>query len=68
VVIGGEEQPVEPLGSWNEEIRSGASVTNHRRLRLRIDEGIVIDVVGHDGDPRWRITAERSGRPGERST
>lgn len=57
VTIGGEEEPVEMLGSWLED-RDGVRV---RRLRLRTADGTRLDAVdGPDG--RWRIAAEE--RPG----
>jgi MFS family permease len=57
VVIGGEEEPVEVLQSWNEE-RDGARL---RRFRLRLADGSRMDVVGN-GD-RWRV--DRELPPGE---
>ncbi len=53
VVIGGEEQRVEALGSLSEE-RGGVRV---RRLRLRTPDS-VIDLESSSGSSRWRVARE----------
>jgi hypothetical protein len=54
VDLGGEDEPVEVLGSWREE-RSGVRLTRHR---LRLPDASIIDVVGEPGADRWRIERE----------
>jgi MFS family permease len=62
VIVGGEEEPVEVVGSWIEE-RGGERLT---RYRLRLSDGSTLDVAGPSGD-RWRLERElppaSSGRP-----
>jgi MFS family permease len=55
VVVGGEEEAVEVIGSWNEE-RAGE---RSRRFRLRVKDGTMLEVVG-DGGARWRLEREES--------
>jgi MFS family permease len=60
VLIGGEEEPVELLGSWTEE-RNGERL---RRLRLGMEDGTRIDVAAlSDPGSRWRIEREHEGTP-----
>jgi MFS family permease len=54
VVIGGEEEPVELLGSWSEE-RSGVRL---RRLKVRTVDGSVLELVSGSNGGRWRIERE----------
>jgi MFS family permease len=54
VVIGGEEEPVEVLRSWNED-RGGVPL---RRFRLRLADGSRIDVVGASNADRWSMERE----------
>jgi MFS family permease len=54
VDFGGEQEPVEVLGSWREE-RSDVRLTRHR---LRLPDRSVIDVVGEPGADRWRVDRE----------
>jgi MFS family permease len=55
VVVGGDEEPVEVVGSWTEE-RDGE---RRRRFRLRTGDGTLLDVVGDRG-ARWRLEREVS--------
>jgi MFS family permease len=54
VDFGGEEEPVEVLGSWTED-RSGLRLTRHR---LRLANGSAIDIVGSPREHRWRVERE----------
>jgi MFS family permease len=56
IVVGGEEEPVEPLGSWIED-RDGVPL---RRLRVRSPNG-TLDLQSGPRE-RWRIVP-RSSRP-----
>jgi MFS family permease len=58
VRVGGEEEPVEVVGSWNEE-RQGS---RRRRFRLRANDGTVLDVIGEEGG-RWRLEREEPPQP-----
>jgi MFS family permease len=55
IVVAGEEEPVEVVGSWSEE-RDGVRV---RRFRLRVD-GDLLDVVGREAGGTWQV--ERRSR------
>jgi MFS family permease len=55
IVEGGEEEPVELVGSWN-EMRSGEAV---RRLRVRTEDGVELDLVGPTRADRWTVERER---------
>jgi MFS family permease len=60
IVIGGAEEPVEVLGSWNEE-RGGQPL---RRLRVRTGDGERLDLVATKGASRWRVEREmQAGGP-----
>jgi MFS family permease len=50
VELGGEEQPVEVLGSWEDE-RSGIRL---RRFRLEGGDGTLMEIAS-DRDGRWRV-------------
>jgi MFS family permease len=55
MTIGGEEEPVEVVGSWDEELAGRLSRVRQRRFRLRTSDGSRLDVVQSDGEPRWRV-------------
>lgn len=58
LVIGGEEEPVEVLGSWYEEVRPGSANHRRRRFRLRAADGWSFDVARIDGEARWLVLRE----------
>ncbi|HJP66751.1 MAG TPA: MFS transporter, partial [Actinomycetota bacterium] len=51
IVVGGEEQPVEPIAS-STEMRGGRLV---RRFRVRDAEGNVFDILGESDTGRWHV-------------
>jgi MFS family permease len=57
VVVAGETEPVEMVGSWYEEIAGtgGGAPIRQRRLRLRTADGSLLDVVQPDGRSRWLV-------------
>jgi MFS family permease len=55
IVIGGEEEPVEVVRSWNEEIEQGGVVVRQRRFRLRAEDGSLLEITSGDDD-RWLLT------------
>jgi MFS family permease len=63
VVIGGEEDPVEVVGSWTEE----SNGTRLRRFRLRASDGTLLEVRGETADGRWRLDRESSPQPNKAS-
>ncbi len=56
VVIAGEEEPVEVLQSWNEEVDRRGQVTRRRRFRLRASDGTQMEITSDEND-RWLLTA-----------
>ena len=56
VVIAGEEEPVEVLRSWNEEVDRRGVVVRRRRFRLRTSDGTRMEITSDDDD-RWLLTA-----------
>jgi MFS family permease len=54
MVIGGEEEPVQLIGSWDED-RSGVRL---RRLRVRTQSGSTLDLTGESNASRWMIERE----------
>jgi MFS family permease len=59
VRVGGDDVPVELLGSWSEE-RDGERL---RRFRLRAADGTLLEVVGDERGERWRLEREESLQP-----
>jgi hypothetical protein len=57
VEIGGEEEPVEVLGFWEEEVRG----RRQRRFRLETSDGRLLEISG-DPDGRWWIEREIESR------
>jgi MFS family permease len=55
VVIGGEEEPVEVVRSWNEEVDGRGVVVRRRRFRLRASDGTHFEIASGTGD-RWLLT------------
>lgn len=55
VVIAGEEEPVEVLQSWNEEVGRRGAVVRRRRFRLRAPDGTRMEITS-DEDNRWLLT------------
>jgi MFS family permease len=56
MAIGGEEEPVEVVGSWDEEVVGRRrTLARQRRFRLRTSDGSRLDVVQSDGEQRWRL-------------
>jgi MFS family permease len=68
IVIGGEEEAVEAVGSWTEEVVRGTARTRRRRLRLRFDDGSVAEVTAEDGTARWQLSSEVSARTTDEGT
>ena len=58
VVTGGEEEPVEVLGSWREEVADGPTTTRRWRFRLRAADGSELEVVRADGQHGWLVQRE----------
>ncbi len=58
VVIGGEEEPVEVLGSWHEELARARGSVRRRRFRLQASDGSQIEVAREDGQDRWLVQRE----------
>jgi hypothetical protein len=58
VVIGGEEERVEVLGSWIEEITGGEILIRQRRFRLRSSDGTVMEIAGQPAEGPWRLERE----------
>ncbi|HEV8419900.1 MAG TPA: MFS transporter, partial [Actinomycetota bacterium] len=56
VLIGGEEEPVEVLKSWNEEVDRRGAVVRRRRFRLRASDGTRMEIASDEND-RWLLTA-----------
>jgi len=56
VVIGGEEEPVEVVRSWNEEVNGAGVVLRRRRFRLRASDGTQMEITSGEGG-RWLLTA-----------
>jgi hypothetical protein len=52
--VGGEEEPVEVVGSWQEEA-TGQDQGRRRRIRLLVPDGTRLDVVQAEGQRRWRV-------------
>ena len=69
LVIGREEEPVEVLGSWNEELRGAEGVpgVRRRRFRVRTPDGSILVLEGDGSADAWQIHLEapavRSGYP-----
>ena len=51
IEVAGEDEPVEVLGSYEEE-RNGARI---RRFRVRTPEGDIADLIGGSEGDRWRL-------------
>jgi hypothetical protein len=58
VVIGGEEEPVEVLGSWHEELTGARGSARRRRFRLQASDGWQLEVARDDGQDRWLVQRE----------
>jgi MFS family permease len=54
VRVGGEDEPVEVIGAWNEE-RDGSRL---RRFRLRTSDGTILEIALGDRGERWRLERE----------
>lgn len=55
IVIGGEEEPVDVVGSWHEEVVAGRMAARSMRYRLVTAGGDRLEVVQTGGRGRWRI-------------
>jgi len=53
ILVGGEEERVEVLGSWEEEVGG----RRHRRFRLEDEDGTLLEIV-QAGQDRWRVERE----------
>jgi MFS family permease len=58
LVIAGDEEAVEVLGSWSEEVSEGAATLRRRRFRLRLGDGSIMEIVGGSSDVGWRVERE----------
>ena len=58
VVIGGEEEPVEVLRSWHEELAGAGGSARRRRFRLQTADGSQLEVAREDGQDRWLVERE----------
>jgi MFS family permease len=66
IAIGGEEEAVEVVGSWQEEL-VGRSRHRQRRFRLAVPDGSRVDVVQSEGETRWRVDDDLPTGPNRRS-
>jgi len=57
IVVGGDEEPVDVLRSWNED-QAGA---RRRCFRVRTPDGWIVDLAEEPGRDRWRV--ERTTQP-----
>lgn len=55
MVVAGEEEPIEVVGSWQEESMRDPGTLRHRRFRLRSADDARFDVVQAEGENRWRM-------------
>jgi hypothetical protein len=64
VVIAGEEEPVEVLKSWTEEVDvdRGGQPMRRRRFRVRASDGTIMEIAS-EGDA-WVLTSMLSSAPG----
>ena len=58
VVIGGDEEPVEVLRSWHEEVAGAGGSARRRRFRLQAADGSQLEVAREDGQDRWLVERE----------
>lgn len=56
VVVGDEEEPVEVLKSWDEQVDRQGEVVRRRRFRLRASDGSIMEITTDEND-RWLLTA-----------
>jgi MFS family permease len=56
IVVAGEEEPVEVLRSWNEQVDLRGVVLRRRRFRLRTEDGTRVEISSGEDD-RWLLTA-----------
>jgi MFS family permease len=56
VVIAGEEEPVEVLQSWDEQVDRRGAVVRRRRFKVRTSDGTVMEITSDEND-RWLLTA-----------
>jgi MFS family permease len=63
MAVGGEEEPVEPMASWREEVMGGRRAARQRRFRLRTSDGSRLEVVQADGERRWRVEEDLPAGP-----
>jgi MFS family permease len=65
IVVGGDEEPVEVKGSWEEELAHAGNSSRRRRFRLQATDGPPFDVVRKEGEQHWMIVGDRPTRPRE---
>jgi MFS family permease len=58
VVIAGEEEAVEVLKEWNEEVDRRGAVVRRRRFRVQASDGTQMEITS-DKDDRWLMTTLR---------
>jgi MFS family permease len=56
VVVAGEEEPVEVLRSWEEQVEERGVVVRRRRFKLRAADGTIMEIASDQND-RWLLTA-----------
>ena len=62
MVVAGEEEPVEVVGSWHEaSVRDPG--TRQRRFRLRTADDARFEVLQIEGDHRWRMEDDEGTGP-----
>jgi len=56
ILIAGEEEPVEVLRSWDEQVDKHGTVVRRRRFKLRASDGTIMEIASDEQD-RWLLTA-----------
>jgi hypothetical protein len=56
LVIADEEEPVEVLRSWDEQVDKSGAVIRRRRFKLRASDGTIMEIASDEND-RWLLTA-----------
>jgi MFS family permease len=56
ILIAGEEEPVEVLRSWDEQVDKHGTVVRRRRFKLRASDGTIMEIASDEHD-RWLLTA-----------
>jgi MFS family permease len=56
ILIAGEEEPVEVLRSWDEQVDKRGTIVRRRRFKLRASDGTIMEIASDEND-RWLLTA-----------